>query len=487
MSDIIVSKKVEGSLALRYLEQRIPSELTGFTGKTVNKLVEADLGIAIEKAMCESMVRVNNGSLMIFNGKSYVEFNNSELRGFLSHLLGKSGVGSIYRFNSARAIAAYLECSILIPTYNPSKEIISFNNTVLTLCDMKTHNHDQKWETNIHLDFDYDPKAKCDRFRQYLTDVLPNEDVQKVLQEFLGLIFVDRSKYNVEASLYLLGKGGNGKGVIYELINQILGKDNVSAYSMYDLTEHNNADYKIAEANGKLLNFCADMEDKDFSGGKYKAISSGEAVMARAPGKEPFKATQMPLLAANVNKLPITRDTSDGYYRRNKIIPFDRQFTEETADKTLKFKLRQEIPGIFNWIMEGRKRIMDQEGNFTRSEIIDKAARKAKVESNSSLLFMEYMGYFTEMAEGRYQVQVKASDLFREYTEFCNDSGYARKGQNKFGNDLVNDGAQKGSGRSAYTYYLYKQADDYVAPNDKDVAPNDKDVDKKEVQNSLPF
>lgn len=36
------------------------------------------------------------------------------------------------------------------------------------------------------LSYNYSPKAECPRFRKFLDEVLPEKDVQGVLQEFIG-------------------------------------------------------------------------------------------------------------------------------------------------------------------------------------------------------------------------------------------------------------------------------------------------------------
>jgi phage/plasmid-associated DNA primase len=94
----------------------------------------------------------------------------------------------------------------------------------------------------------------------------------------------------------LIGTGRNGKSVVYETINGILGTDNVSSIEITSLTESNNKEYNIASINGKMLNYCSDMSKKTIQSSSFKSIISGEKQLARFPYGKPFDALDIPLM-----------------------------------------------------------------------------------------------------------------------------------------------------------------------------------------------
>lgn len=86
------------------------------------------------------------------------------------------------------------------------------------------------------LPFKYDPDATCEKFDKFLDEVLPEKAAQDVLMEMIGYCFIPTSYLKLERSMMLYGEGANGKGVIYELVKEILGKEHVTGFSMAALS-----------------------------------------------------------------------------------------------------------------------------------------------------------------------------------------------------------------------------------------------------------
>ena len=72
----------------------------------------------------------------------------------------------------------------------------------------------------------YDPQATCSRWESFITEVLPDSDCQRLIQEIFGYCLT----YDLSQQKFFLflGDGGNGKGVITRTLRTLLGEDNVS-------------------------------------------------------------------------------------------------------------------------------------------------------------------------------------------------------------------------------------------------------------------
>ena len=409
----------------------------------VNLVTEANIAISIAEAASQNGFRRGDGTLYVFTGTKYEKLEKEDIDRLICGILEELNIGVVYQTKSVETIFKRIYRSIKMKVFDPSRSIISFNNRVLNVSDMTVHPHSEKWMTRIHLDFDYDKNARCPRWEQFLVDVMGDDyEGRQILQEFLGLMFINNEELSIEASLFIYGTGSNGKSVIQYMMKSILGE----YCSSYELTQlcsaQSDAGYYLADANGKLLNYASDMGKKDFSGGRFKAISAREPIQVRPIGQSPFEAKDMPLMISNINEIPETTDATEGYWRRFLLIHLSRMFNPEDQDKELKYKLRAERSGVFNWILEGRKRILAQKGHFTESVKMQKMVRAIRVDSNSVLSFLKEKGYqgdrpvgvqFTEMA-------MFSRDLMEAYRSYCADWGNKPKAKKAFKADLERAG-----------------------------------------------
>ena len=113
------------------------------------------------------------------------------------------------------------------------------------------------------------------------------------------------------------------------------------------------------------------MGKKEFSSGRYKAISAREPVVVRPIGRSPYEAQDMPLLISNINEIPETTDSTEGYWRRFLIVHFPVTFSPDEQNRSLKFELASEYSGIFNWIIQGRDRLIQNKGHFSESKVMN--------------------------------------------------------------------------------------------------------------------
>lgn len=406
----------------------------------INKETEANIAYDIATAISSAPFRRGDGGLFFFNGKRYDLIPEKDIKQVVVGVLYKMGIGKVYCFGSVGGIIKLILSDPRIKKFKPSKSIISFNNCMLRMTDMKTFPHTPDLATRIHLDYEYDPSSKCPEWIKFLNYVISDVFSIDVLQEFLGLIFVDQSCVQIESVLLLYGTGGNGKSTALSTIERVVGKEFCSNYEFSQLCTHKNSEYYLSDINGKLLNVASDMSDKDFSGGTFKALAARDPIQVRPINQEPYKATELPLMIASVNKIPHTSDSTDGHWRRmSKIIHFDRIIEEKDYDQTLKNKLLMEIGGIFNWIMDGRRRILSNSGKFTHSDYMKNLVSRARNDSNSVFSFLEEYGYFPHKDIGSTydEIRILSRDLMKQYRSYCLDYGNTPKSKKGFFDDLT--------------------------------------------------
>jgi putative DNA primase/helicase len=363
----------------------------------------------------------NQNFIYLYNGNYWKILDASELKDFLGEAAQKMGVDKFdakhYVFRAD--LLKQFEALSNLPSPGKLKDLvlINFKNGTFEIGPEKQYLRETKREDFLtyQLGFDYNPVATAPRFEKFINTVLPDKPQQMVLAEYLGYLFLKTSTLRLEKTLLLYGSGANGKSVCFEIISAMLGEENISNYSLSSLTD--NTGYYRAKLAGKLLNYGTEINGK-LEADVFKQLASGEPVEARLPYGEPFTLTEYAKLMFNCNELPTSTEQTYAFFRRFIIIQFGVTIAEADQDKDLAKKIiASELPGVFNWVMEGLERLLKQR-HFTQSEIIDKQVADFRTESDSVQLFMKDENYLPDQVN-----TIPLKDLYQNYQSYCISSG----------------------------------------------------------------
>lgn len=384
----------------------------------------------------------HNGSVYMYNGEYWKRMHNAVFERFLSKSAELMGVNRLVarHFTFTEPLVKQFSKVARRPEIDLKEEdqdkvLINLNNGTFEIDGMKMclRRPDKRDFLTYQLPFPYDEDAVCPIFNEYLDTVLPDAAMQKILAEYLGYLFVKNSKLKLEKALILYGSGANGKSVMFEIVNALLGgRANVSNFSLQNLT--NESGYYRAMLAGKLVNYSSEINRK-LDESIFKQLVSGEPVDARVPYGEPFTLTNYGKLIFNCNELPRTSDHSKAFFRRFLIIPFDVTIPEAKQDKQLAQKIIQsELPGVLNWVLVGLRRLLTQK-SFTQSDEVEYVLKSYIKETDSAALFIDEMGYRESVTNF-----VQLTELYAEYKHFCFDRGNLPLNYRRFGNRLRNMG-----------------------------------------------
>ncbi|WP_244149084.1 DNA primase family protein [Bacteroides gallinarum] len=305
-----------------------------------------------------------------YTGTYWVRIEDFDLKVFLKYAYEKMSGNKIKasQRETVEGLFKQFPYTVMGLTTGQDKEKINFLNGTLELKTGNLMRHSYQDYFRYVLPYNYDPDATCQLFMKYLDRVLPDKDTQKVLAEYTGWIF---TSLKLEKCLFLYGSGRNGKSVFVDIVESLLGKENISHESLSDMCG-GNGDRSRANLSGKLLNTCSDVAPNAFSGDIFKRIASGEPISTRLLYKDVATLTDYAKMIFCLNELPKTNDKSNGYFRRFLIIPFNIQIPKSEVDPKLAEKIAStELPGIMNWVLEGRRRLIAQSG-FTESSLCQK-------------------------------------------------------------------------------------------------------------------
>jgi putative DNA primase/helicase len=238
--------------------------------------------------------------------------------------------------------------------------------------------------------------------------------------------------------LVLVGIGQNGKGVFLLILERMVGTSSVAAINPAAFSER----FSLAGLRGKLVNVCGDMDIGSLNEGILKQLTGQDLITVDRKHKEllSFKPTAKQVFSTN--NLPKIFDKSQGLWRRICILPCNAVVAGDAVKPNLVEELASEMSAIFNWAVEGYRRLLRQ-GRFTESAA-GKAAETAYRNANDPI------GHFiAQRCEITPAGSILTADLFQAYKTWAEDHGHVACSNSDFGRHVLRFGGIKRQKRSA--------------------------------------
>lgn len=398
-------------------------------------VITVDYVLKISQQNKWEMARYQN-SYYVYTGSHWKKLTEDELKDFLGKAAEKINIDKFlsrhFTFRNNLHSQFYDAGLFTPPISDTNATKINLANGTFVITREKQYL--KPWDSNdfmlYKLDFPYNPEASAPKFQKYLDRVLPDKSKQLVLAEYMGYVFIKNSVLKLEKALILFGDGQNGKSVFFSVIMKVLGPDNVSSFSLQSLTDIKG--YHLSMLTGKILNFASEISTK-LDTTRFKQIVSGEPIEARQIYGKPFILTDYARLMFNTNVLPKDIEVNMGFQRRLLLMHFDQTIKDDEKDIDLANTIiNYELSGVFNWILEGLKRLLAQ-GNFSKSIAIDNALEDYKLNSDSVYLFLNDANY-RPSDDKRIQLKI----IYQDYRVYCSDSGYTACSLKTFAERLRN-------------------------------------------------
>lgn len=373
----------------------------------------------LRDSISKSTLGMFNGKMYYFSGAIYEELPFEVFGDIIYDLLKKCELpmGDFSRLESVVKVCRRRVCT---KELRIDKEKVVFDNCVVDTRTREVFEFSPKHIQFVQLPYEYDALAGCVLWKKFLDRVLPSKVYQKILQEFLGSLFVSRKLVKMETMMILYGNGSNGKSVIFDTVVGILGKESVSSFGIDELTgKGQERKRNIASINGKRLNYSSESRHMTLKGdsGTLKALISGEPIEARPMYGDNFTVDEIPHIMVNANVLPNVDDWTYGMRRRICILPFTEQISKEEQNKELSRELRDEYSAIFNWILDGRDSFARNGYKLSESLELEDFMEDYEHSFNNVTRFMKEEG-FAPCLRDKHDVTpvwMKATALYKKY------------------------------------------------------------------------
>jgi putative DNA primase/helicase len=262
------------------------------------------------------------------------------------------------------------ESELFTKVHNPSNLVI-FENGIGEIRDTDSRlmvgsisqlmPHDPRLFSLVQLPFAYDSSALCPRWLKFLNEVFGIENARDIgsenlLQEWFGLNLVHDITFH--KILNVIGPPRSGKGTISRVLEMLLGEANVAHPRLDQLLNQ----FGLADLLNKQSIIVEDSRLGGSAGDRSKilsillGISAGDKTSVGRKFKENVEQRLPGRITIFSNELANVHDPSGAFAKRLLLLQTRTSYFGR-EDLTLEHKLRHELPGIFNWALEGLGRL----------------------------------------------------------------------------------------------------------------------------------
>lgn len=450
------AKSKGGGLLDGVLDRVAGSAHAGAFGKKATKDIKAEAaGYGGQEMLMDADVRRFAGYIRRWNGRKWeVMFEDDDaVYRFAQKVCLALGLEDI-AYNNSRltGIARHLRGSVAVPRdAKLSGDLINLNNGMIRIDPngVALLPHDREALFTTCLPFDYQPLAICPTWEVIARRVMMDDpELVTALQDAMGYLML--RTLNVEKMIGFVGEGENGKSTVQTVLKMLLGTDGYSAQPLHKLTHEGSlGEYARAALEGKWVNFTNELSPKDLSSEEFKNLISGEDIAAREPYGKPFVIRHAPKQLAAMNTTDkLVKEQTHGFQRRLHLIPFDYRIKPEDKDPLLWQKLQAELPGIFNWVLEGSLRVA-RARRLTEAQRMCTLKDNVLRDANNVQQFMEECCHLPSKPfasvenDERPKAVVGVNELYLHYKNFAGMNGYFPLGRNRFAAELERLGAEK--------------------------------------------
>ncbi|MEW1685747.1 phage/plasmid primase, P4 family [Streptomyces sp. NPDC093594] len=267
------------------------------------------------------------------------------------------------------------------------------------------------------------------RWQNFLRDTFGGDEVGLETTRFLHLLLGYSITGDVGAQIlpFLYGSGANGKSVLLDVMMQVLGDYANAAPPGFlmekgKFTEHST---ELTELHGRRIVVCSELKPNDkFNEARVKLLTGGDKITARRMRQNFFSFTPTHKLWLLGNHRPEVHTGGYAFWRRIRLIPFERKVPDYRKIDNLAAELVQEEgPGILHWLVEGARLYL-----ATRDPLVGPSSVRLATEAYERT--EDHIGRFlterctTGNGPGPHpELRVEQKLLYEAYVRWCTDEG----------------------------------------------------------------
>ena len=296
----------------------------------------------------------------------------------------------------------------------------------------------------------FDPEASTEYWQGLVFQwACEDKDLAQFLQVWAGYSLSGLT--TEQAFLFLYGVGNNGKSVYVNTLYKIMGDYADSLNSDFLMQRSNSGGHstEIAKLIGTRLVTSNELpEGKFFDEKLINNVTGGEVVTARHLYERDASFFPQLKLIISGNHKPIVRGTSDGFWRRMRLVPFAASITN--PDPSLNDKLNRQLSGVLNWMIQGWK--LYQERNLIP---VPDSVKSLSLQYRDDMDLIQQ--WLKECIVEDAEESIPARVLYDSYCSWCIRNGFQSKSTNRFSEEFIKKtGSVKKRSKGSNLYLGFK-------------------------------
>jgi putative DNA primase/helicase len=356
---------------------------------------------------------------------------------FLNQSLQRSGIANMVHSAKRKAVMAS------ISEFDTDPYLLNCKNGTLDLRTGELREHRRADRITKLIPHAYDPKAECPTFMGFVSRIMgahpdaTEADLERAdrLVGYLQLAFGCAATGKPEKVIFMLHgqNGNNGKTTLLEIIREALGDHEYGGQVQIETlmakpkesAASNSINADIADLRGKTFVSSSEVErGHRLALARVKYLTGLTQLRGRHLNQNFFNFKPTHKLFLDCNDKPVITDPNDAVWNRVKLIPFTVTIPNDEIDTDLPVKLRQELPGILRWIVEGAKRYIA--GGLKDVPEVRAATEEYREESDKLGEFLEdrcVIDLTTRNSRGKVEAWAPIGELWSAYQVWAESTG----------------------------------------------------------------
>lgn len=203
---------------------------------------------------------------------------------------------------------------------------------------------------------EWDEDAQCPTWERFVFEICDGDaELVSYLQKSVGYSLTGRTDEHVLFFCY--GHGANGKSTFLETLLKLLGEYGMMGAPGLLQRDRGGSTRshptEQAALHQKRMVICQEVEEgSPWNEPVVKHLTGGDTMTVRRLYEDYWEMRPTHTLWVSGNARPVVRESTDGIWRRMKLVPFTVSF-KGREDHSLSRKLAKELPGIMRWAVEG--------------------------------------------------------------------------------------------------------------------------------------